>query len=359
MKIIFSGGGTGGHIFPAIAIANEFRKIKTDAKILFVGAKGKLEEKIVPENNFELKTVNISGLNKSIKGILRLPYKILGSLNQCKKILKEFKPDVVVGTGGFASAPLIYSAVKKHIPALIQEGNSYPGKVTRFLAPKVNKVVVNFNDTIDYLKRKDNVIKISHPVRLSLKKIDRDEANKYFNLDPANKTLFIFGGSQGSRAINNCVKNNLQDINNRKINVLWQTGKNDYAEIKEFAKQFGNVAVFEFIKEMGSAYSAADLVICRAGVSSIMELSFMNKPAILVPFPAAAENHQEKNARSLEKENACIVILQNEIDIKLFDTAIKLINDSDKLNILGKNISSFSDVNSANKIAEEILKLVK
>ncbi len=359
MRIIFSGGGTGGHIFPAIAIANEFRKMKTDAKILFVGAKGKLEEKIVPENNFELKTVNITGLNKSIKGILRLPFKILGSLNKCRKILNEFQPDVVVGTGGFASAPLIYSAVKKHIPALIQEGNSYPGKVTRFFAPKVNKVVVSFSDTINYLKRKDNVIKISHPVRLTLKKTGREEANKYFNLDTSNQTIFIFGGSQGSMAINNCLKNILKDITKRKINVLWQTGNTDFEEIWNFSKHFENVSVHEFIKEMDFAYSAADLVICRAGVSSIMELAFLNKPAILVPFPAAAENHQEKNARSLEKENACVVILQNEIEIKLFDNIINLINDSDKLNSLGKNISSFSDINSAKKIAEEILKLVK
>jgi UDP-N-acetylglucosamine--N-acetylmuramyl-(pentapeptide) pyrophosphoryl-undecaprenol N-acetylglucosamine transferase len=359
MRIIFSGGGTGGHIFPAIAIANEFKKIRTDVKILFVGAKGKLEEKIVPENNFELKTVNITGLNKSIKGILKLPFKILGSLNKCRKILNEFQPDVVVGTGGFASAPLIYSAVKKHIPSLIQEGNSYPGKVTRFLAPKVNKVVVSFSDTIKYLKRKDNVIMISHPVRLSLKKTGREEANKHFNLDPANKTIFIFGGSQGSMAINNCVKNILKDISGKKINVLWQTGKDDFEETLNLARLFKNVSVKDFIKEIDIAYSAADLVICRAGVSSITELAYLNKPSILIPFPAAAENHQEKNARSLEKENACVVILQNEIEVKLFDNIINLINDSDRLSSLGENISSFSDINSAEKIAKEILKLVK
>jgi UDP-N-acetylglucosamine--N-acetylmuramyl-(pentapeptide) pyrophosphoryl-undecaprenol N-acetylglucosamine transferase len=359
MKVIFSGGGTGGHIFPAIAIANELKKIEKEVKILFVGAKGKVEERIVPENNFELMTINISGLNKNIKGIFGLPFKILGSLKKCRKILNDFGPDVVVGTGGYASAPLIYSAVKKNIPALIQEGNSYPGKVTRFLSAKVDKVVISFKDTLNYLKRKDNVIQISHPVRLSLKKSDRNDAHKFFNLDPHNKTLFIFGGSQGAKAINNFVRNNVKILSKKGINIIWQTGKGDFEDAQSYMTEYGNVKVLEFVKEMDIAYSAADLVICRAGVSSIMELSYLGIPAILIPFPSAAENHQEKNARSLEKENACTVILQYEMESKLLSTIINVINDNSGLENLKKNILGFSDSEAAKKIAFEILKLVK
>ena len=229
MKIILSGGGTGGHIFPAIAIADELKKMNNDTKILFIGAQGKIEEKIVPENNYELKTLPISGFNKkNIVSVLALPFKILKSLRLSKKILKEFLPDVVVGTGGFASAPVIYSAAKMNIPTLIQEGNSYPGKVTRFLSSRVNKVVVNFEETKNYLKRTDNVIKISHPVRLRLKHIDRTESIKFFNLNPDNKTLFVFGGSQGAKAINDCLINIHKKLSDKNINIIWQTGKNDF-----------------------------------------------------------------------------------------------------------------------------------
>jgi UDP-N-acetylglucosamine--N-acetylmuramyl-(pentapeptide) pyrophosphoryl-undecaprenol N-acetylglucosamine transferase len=359
MRVILTGGGTGGHIFPAIAIANELKEIVKDIRILFIGAKGKLEEKIVPENNYELITLNIEGFNKSIKGILNLPFKIIGSLKKSRKILNDFKPDVVVGTGGFASAPLIYSAAKKNIPALIQEGNSYPGKVTRMLSSKVDKVVINFNDTLNYLKRKDNVIRISHPIRLFLKRSDRNEAIKFFGLNPGNRTLFFFGGSQGAKAINLFVKNNLESFSIKNLNVIWQTGKKDFGESETIAAKYYNVKVLEFIKEIDMAYSAADLVICRAGVSSIMELANLGVPAILIPFPLAAENHQEKNARSLEKDNACVVILQNEMETKLFNTIITLINDNKILDNLKRSISGFSDNDAAKKIAQEILKLVK
>ena len=357
MKVILSGGGTGGHIFPAIAIANELKNMIKDIDILFIGAKGKLEEIIVPENNYNLKTLPISGFNK--RNIFGLPFKILKSLSLSKKIIRDFAPDVVVGTGGYASAPVLYSASKMNIPTLIQEGNSYPGKVTRFLAPRVNKVVINFNETEEYLKRKDNIIRISHPVRLNLRKIERTEANLFFDLNSQNKTIFIFGGSQGAKALNNCFRKIFKNLLQKKINIIWQTGKNEYEDIKKLTDNYNNISIRSFISNMDYAYSAADLVICRAGISSIMELSYLQIPSVLVPYPLAAENHQEKNSRSLEKEKACIVILQNELETKLADTIINMISDEKKLEVMKNNAGKFTDKDAAKKIANEIIKLSK
>lgn len=359
MKIIFTGGGTGGHIFPAIAVADELKKTYKDTDILFVGAKGRIEEKIVPANNYELKTINIEGFNKrNVIGNFKLPVKILKALKNCKEILKDFKPDVVIGTGGFASAPMVYSAIRMKIPSLIQEGNSYPGKVTKFLAGKANMVVVSFEETKNYLKRKDNVYKISYPVRNSLTKSDKIGALNSFGLNNGNRTLFAFGGSQGAKGINDSLKNKLKALYDENINLIWQTGKSGYGEIKELCRPYEDkVKVFEFIDNMKYAYSASDLVICRSGMSSIMELSFLNMPAILVPFPLSADNHQEKNARTLENSKACILILQNELESELISVITNTIFNNETLKTLGENIRKFSDPDSAKKIANLIYQL--
>lgn len=360
MKIIFTGGGTGGHIFPAIAIADEMKKIDKDITILFVGAKGRIEEKIVPANNYELKTIDITGFNKrNIMGAIKLPMKFLNALKSCKKILFDFNPDVVIGTGGFASAPMIYSAIKLKIPAVMQEGNSFPGKVTRYLAKKADKVIVSFDETKDYLKRKDNVIKISYPVRNSLTRVDKIGALNYFGLNNGNRTLFVFGGSQGAKGINDAIKLNIKKLYDENINLIWQTGKTSYNEINEMCKPYEDkIRIFEFIDNMKYAYSASDLVICRSGMSSIMELSFLKMPAILVPFPLSAENHQEKNARTLEKNKACILILQNKLQSDLINVVTNTIYNNDTLNSLGENIFKFSDPDSAKKIANLIFKQI-
>jgi UDP-N-acetylglucosamine--N-acetylmuramyl-(pentapeptide) pyrophosphoryl-undecaprenol N-acetylglucosamine transferase len=356
MRIIFTGGGTGGHIFPAIAVADELKKNYEDVKILFVGAKGRIEEKIVPANNYELKTIEITGLTK--KNILKLPFKLLKALKDCKKILNDFKPDVVVGTGGFASGPMVYSAVKNKIPSVVQEGNSFPGKVTRYLAKKADKVIVSFDETREFLKRKDNVVKISYPVRNSLSKVDKIGALNYFGLNNGNKTLFVFGGSQGAKGINEAVKKNIKKLSDENINLIWQTGKSAFPEINKMCEEFkSNIRVFEFIDNMKYAYSASDLVICRSGMSSIMELSFLNMPAILVPLPTAADNHQEKNARTLEKSKACVVIIQNNLESELMNTVTNTIYNNAVLNTLSENIFKFSDPGSAKKIANLIYQL--
>jgi UDP-N-acetylglucosamine--N-acetylmuramyl-(pentapeptide) pyrophosphoryl-undecaprenol N-acetylglucosamine transferase len=356
MKIIFTGGGTGGHIFPAIAVADEIKKSFENVEILFVGAKGRIEEKIVPANNYELKTVEITGFSK--KNIISLPVKFLKALKTCKKILNDFKPDVVVGTGGFASAPMVYSAIKMKIPTVVQEGNSFPGKVTRYFAGKANKVIVSFEDTKEYFKRKDNVVKISYPVRNSLSKVDKIGALNYFGLNNGNRTLFVFGGSQGAKGINDVIKIKFKALVDENINLIWQTGNSSYSEFMELCKPYNDkIKVFEFIDNMKYAYSASDLVICRSGMSSIMELSFLKMPAILVPFPLSADNHQEKNALTLENNKACILIKQNELDYKLLNTVTNTIYNNETLSILGENVFKFSDPDSAKKIADLIYQL--
>ena len=359
MKIIFTGGGTGGHIFPAIAVADELRKQVTDAEILFVGAKGRIEEKIVPENNYKLETINITGFNRRnyLKNI-SLPFRFINALKLCKNILNEFKPDAVVGTGGFASASVVYSASKMKIPTLIQEGNAFPGKVTRYMSSKVDKVVISFDETIKYFKNKNNIIKISYPIRNSLSKISKVDALKTLMLNEKNRTLFVFGGSQGAKAINDVIKNNIEKLFNNNLNIIWQTGKYQFAEINSLCKKYEkNIKVFEFIHDMKTAYSACDIVLCRSGISSIMELSYLKLPCILVPYPLASDDHQTKNAEALLNNNACILIKQKDIETKLTNKILDTINNNSLLNTISNNIEKFSDPDSASKIANEVIKL--
>ena len=356
-----AGGGTGGHIFPAIAIADEIKKIDSEAEILFIGAKGRIEEKIVPSNNYKLETIDISGFDRSdFKRNLNLPYKFILALRRCRKILKEYKPDVAIGTGGFVCGPVIFVANRLGIPTLIQEGNSFAGKTIKFLSRKSDKVVINFDETGNYLRRKDNIIKISHPIRSSLKKIDREKALEFFDLPADRKTIFIFGGSQGARGINTGLEQIIKQLYEFNLNVIWQTGKSDFEKMNiEFAYLKDRVKIFEFIDNIDYAYSASNVVICRSGITSIMEIAFLSMPSILIPLPTSAENHQEMNARSLEKRGAAIVVLQKEIENRLFNEITELIGDEEKLNKLKKNVSGFSDPEAAMKIAAEAIKLIK
>jgi len=361
MKYLFAGGGTGGHIFPAISIADEIRKADSDAEILFIGAKGRIEEKIVPSNNYKLETINLSGIDRAdFRKNIALPFKFIAALRKCRKIIKEFKPDVAIGTGGFVCGPVIYIAQKEGIPTLIQEGNSFAGKTIKFLAGKSDKVVINFPETEKYLKRKDNIVIIPHPVRSSLKKTNRQKAIEHFQLISNRRTIFIFGGSQGARGINDSVMKIIQRIYENKINVIWQTGKNDFGAIKEKTAGMNDlVKVFEFIENIDLAYSASDLVICRAGITSIMEIAYLGLAAILVPLPTSAENHQELNARSLEKSGAAKVILQSGLEGKLYDVILNLLNSESEIALMKTNVSKFADANAAKKIAAEAMKLIK
>lgn len=361
MKYLFAGGGTGGHIFPAIAIADEIKKSDDKAEILFIGAKGRIEEKIVPLNNYKLETIDLSGFDRSsIFKNTRLPFKLILALRRSMKLIKNFNPDVVIGTGGFVCGPVIYLANRMRIPTLIQEGNSFAGKTIKFLSKKSDKVVISFDETKNYLKRKDNIIKISHPVRSSLKKTDRNQALEYFKLPEGKKTIFIFGGSQGARGINNAIENIIKRIYENDVNVIWQTGKGDYERIKnEYKSMEDRVKIFEFIDNMDTAYSASDIVISRAGITSIMEIAYLKLAAILIPLPGSAENHQEMNARSLEKKDAAIVVLQSDAGKNLYGELINLTNDDVRIKTLSDNVSMFSDAEASKKIANEVIKLIR
>lgn len=356
-----AGGGSGGHIFPAIAIAEEIKKLDSKAEVLFVGAKGRIEEKIVPSNNFKLVTIDISGFDRSdIKKNIGLPLKFILALRKCRQIIRDFEPDVAIGTGGFVCGPVIYAANRAEIPTLIQEGNSYAGQTIKFLSKRSGKVVINFEETRNYLKRKDNVIRIPHPVRSSLRKTEREKGLEYFGLPADRKTVFIFGGSQGAKGINTGIEKILKELNESKLNIIWQTGKSDFERLNEKFKGMSNsVRILEFIDKIDLAYSAADIVICRAGITSIMEIAYLKMASILIPLPSSAENHQELNALSMEKRKAAIVVLQRDLEKRLSNEIISLIKDEKKLSELRKNVNEFSDPEAAKKIAGEAIKLIR
>ncbi len=360
MKFVMTGGGTGGHIFPAIAIADELKRKFEDAEILFIGAKGKMEEKVVPENNYEIRLIEVTGFSrKNVLKNFKFVKNFFTSMKECRKILTEFRPDAVIGTGGYVSGPVVYSAVKMRIPAIIQEGNSYPGKVTKTMSGKASKVIINFEETLKFLKRKDNVVRISYPVRSRLKPVDKNTAKRFFGFENDNKTLFVFGGSQGAEGINNAVLKILGILRDKNINLIWQAGKNNFERINnEIKEKHANVRLFDFISEMDMAYSAADLVVCRAGISSIMEISLLGKASVLIPYPYAAENHQEKNAVSLVNMNAAVMIKESEQEEKLSGTIIGLISDGSKLAELGGNASRLYDRDAPEKIVTEIIKTI-
>lgn len=360
MRFVMTGGGTGGHIFPAIAIADGLRERFNDAKILFVGAKGKMEERVVPDNGYEIKLIEVSGFSrKNIFKNIKFVKDFFTSMRACRKIMDEFKPDAVIGTGGYVSGPVIYTAIKKGIPAVVQEGNSFPGKVTKTMSGKADRVIINFEETLDYLKRKDNVVRISFPVRSRMTLTDKSAAKKYFGIENGNRTLFVFGGSQGAAGINRAVGKMLGTLAGMNINLIWQVGKSNYEKISsETSGMHENIKVLGFIKEIDMAYSAADLVVCRAGISSIMELSLLAKPAVLIPYPYAAENHQEKNALSMVKLNAALMIRESEAEEKLEKTITGLIYDDIKLGELGKNASGMYDRGAVGKIVNEIIKTI-
>ena len=356
-----AGGGSGGHIFPAIAIAEEIKKLDSNAEVLFVGAKGRIEEKIVPSNNFKLVTIDISGFDRSdIKKNIGLPLKFILALRKCRQIIRDFEPDVAIGTGGFVCGPVIYAANRAEIPTLIQEGNSYAGQTIKFLSKRSGKVVINFEETRNYLKRKDNIIRIPHPVRSSLRMTEREKALEYFGLPADRKTVFIFGGSQGAKGINTGIEKILKELNESKLNIIWQTGKSDFERLYEKFKGLSNsVRILEFIDKIDLAYSAADIVICRAGITSIMEIAYLKMASILIPLPSSAENHQELNALSMEKRKAAIVVLQRDLENRLSNEIISLIKDEKKLRELRNNVNEFSDPNAARKIAGEAIKLIR
>ncbi|MBQ4352348.1 MAG: undecaprenyldiphospho-muramoylpentapeptide beta-N-acetylglucosaminyltransferase [Prevotella sp.] len=362
LRVIISGGGTGGHIFPAISIANAIKSEHPEAKILFVGALGRMEMQRVPAAGYEIVGLPIQGFDrKNLLRNIKVLYKIWKSQQMAKKIIRDFRPMVAVGVGGYASGPMLNQCAAMGVPCLIQEQNSYAGVTNKILAKKAAKICVAY-DGMERFFPEDKIILTGNPVRQSLLEttISKTEAQKSFGLKPVTKTILIVGGSLGARTINESVLGHLDDIAKSGVQVLWQTGKYYSAEIAERLKKAGkpeNLVVSDFITDMGAAYRAADLVISRAGASSISEFCLLGTPVILVPSPNVAEDHQTKNAMALVKRDAAIYVSDAEAPERVIALAIETVKDDARLNTLSENILTLGLPNSAKVIADAVVEL--
>ncbi len=360
-KYILSGGGTGGHIFPAIAIANQLKLEDANCEILFVGANGKMEMEKVPNAGYNIIGIDIAGLKRKLAfENLLLPFKILKSLNQAKKIIKDFQPDVVIGTGGFASGPIMKAASNRSIKTFIQEQNSFPGITNKLLAKKAYKICVAYEGLEKYFD-KNKIIITGNPVRQDIKDIasKKEDGLKQFKLTNQKKTVLIIGGSLGARTINESIEQNISHFKSNNIQIIWQTGKSYYQTAQKLDDTTSGIRVFEFIKEMDQAYASADVIISRAGASSISELCIVGKPCILVPSPNVAEDHQTKNAMALVNKEAAIIIKDIECKNTIWPILNTLINDHQKCDLLSKNIKQLAKPNAVKDIVNEILAALK
>ena len=363
LRIIISGGGTGGHIFPAVSIANAIKAKCPSAKILFVGALGRMEMQRVPAAGYDIKGLPICGFDrKNLLKNFKVLYKIWKSQRMAKNIIKEFKPMVAVGVGGYASGPTLNKAAEMGIPCLIQEQNSYAGVTNKLLAKKAEKICVAY-EGMDRFFPAEKIIMTGNPVRQNVlhAAMTPEEARMSFGLDPDKKTILIVGGSLGARTINESVLQHLDVVEKSGIQFIWQTGKYYHANITEQLKdkQLPMLKVTDFISDMGAAYQAADLVISRAGASSISEFCLIGKPVILVPSPNVAEDHQTKNAMALATKGAAIHVKDSEAVGQLLPLAVDTVNDAGKLASLSKNVLKLALPNSADIIADEVIQLAK
>lgn len=357
---MFAGGGTGGHLFPAIAIADEVRRLEPSANILFVGTKDKLEARVVPKHGYGFRTIWISGFKRGFHlSNLLFPLKLLIGMYQAHSIIAKFKPDVVIGTGGYVSGPVLRAAMMRGIPTIIQEQNSFPGVTTRILAMKANEVHVSFPGSGDFFKRKDNVILSGNPTRSDLEHADRGEALRYFGFDAApKKTLLVFGGSLGAHSINVAVLSNLEQLMKTGLRLIWQTGEQDLAAAQQAGGIYprNDIWVGAFLDRMDYAYAVSDLVVCRAGATTIAEITRLGKAALLIPYPHAAANHQAENASALKAEGAAEVLDDKMASHDLLNRVVSML-DEGRLNEIGKNSKSLGKPNAASDIAKRAIAL--
>ncbi|BDD09786.1 UDP-N-acetylglucosamine--N-acetylmuramyl-(pentapeptide) pyrophosphoryl-undecaprenol N-acetylglucosamine transferase [Fulvitalea axinellae] len=363
IKAIISGGGTGGHIYPAIAIANKLRERVPGAEILFVGAEGKLEMQKVPEAGYKIVGLPIRGIQRKLTwSNLSFPFRLLKSLLLARKVVKDFKPDVAVGVGGYASGPLLHQASKSGVPALIQEQNAFAGLTNKLLANKVAKVCVASLGMEKFFPA-ERIVLTGNPVRQDILDVDgkREEARKHFGLEKDSKTLLVLGGSLGALAINNAMLKHIKALDEQGISVIWPTGKLYFERVKRTTADMGlkNTLIVEYMKEMDLAYAASDVVLSRAGALSVSELCLVAKPTIFVPSPNVAEDHQTKNALALVKEDAGLMLRDSELSEKLLETVTGLFADEAKRKELSANMKKLAKPNAADEIVDEILKLVQ
>ena len=358
-KFILSGGGTGGHIYPAVAIANELKSRFPDAEFLFVGAEDKMEMQKVPQAGYAIKGLWIAGLQRklTLQNML-FPVKLINSLWKSRKIIKEFKPDVVIGTGGFASGPLLQMANMLGIPTLIQEQNSFPGITNKLLSKKANAICVAY-ENLDQFFPKEKMILTGNPVRQDLIAIDekREEAIAYFKLDAKKKTLLVLGGSLGARRINQLIEKELNTILAQNVQIIWQCGKLYFEEYKKYNSE--NVQVVAFIERMDFVYAAADIIISRAGASSVSELCIVGKPVIFIPSPNVAEDHQTKNAKAIVDKKGAILLKESQLDSEFSLVFEALLKDAEKQKQLSENIKELALPEATQQIADEVVKLIR
>ncbi|HEX8425665.1 undecaprenyldiphospho-muramoylpentapeptide beta-N-acetylglucosaminyltransferase [Hymenobacter sp.] len=360
MKIIISGGGTGGHIFPAVAIANELRRREPTAEILFVGANGRMEMTRVPEAGYEIVGLDIAGLQRRLTPQnLIFPIKVMRAVRKAGKLIENFRPDVVVGVGGYASAPVLLAATSRGIPSLIQEQNSYAGLVNKLLSRRVNKICVAY-EGMDKFFPAEKLVLTGNPVRTEIASGNRLEARQFFGLTPDQPVLLVIGGSLGARTLNQATAAALPRLKAAGVQLLWQTGKLYYPEATQQAAPFAadNLKALEFVQRMDLAYAAADVVVSRAGALSVSELCLTGKPSILVPSPNVAEDHQTKNAMALVRKDAALLVSDAEAPTKLFDTALALLQNPTQQRQLTAHVQQLAHPEATTTIVDELLKLV-
>lgn len=359
-KFILSGGGTGGHIYPAIAIANELKSRYPDAEFLFVGASDRMEMDKVPQAGYKIEGLWISGIQRklTLKNLM-FPFKLITSLLRSRKIIKTFKPDVVIGTGGFASGPLLQMATSKGIPSLIQEQNSYPGITNKLLGKKVDTICVAY-DGLEKFFPKQKLKLTGNPIRKDLLAVKGKhiEGKDAFSLIHSKHTLLVLGGSLGARRINELIETNLSFFEEQNVQLIWQCGKLYYDRYKQH-NDLKYVQVHAFLNNMDMAYAAADVIISRAGAISVSELCIVGKPTIFIPSPNVAEDHQTKNAQAVADKNAAILIKESDLDNDFQNQFSELISNEEKQSELSKNIESLALVNATNDIADEVEKLLE
>jgi UDP-N-acetylglucosamine--N-acetylmuramyl-(pentapeptide) pyrophosphoryl-undecaprenol N-acetylglucosamine transferase len=358
-KFILSGGGTGGHIYPAIAIANELKLRFPDAEFLFVGASDKMEMQKVPQAGYKIEGLWIAGLQRklTIKNAM-FPFKLISSLWKSRKIIKNFKPDVVIGTGGFASGPLLQIANNLNVPTVIQEQNSYPGITNKLLSKKANAICVAY-ENLERFFPKEKMILTGNPIRQDLISISekRNEALQYFKLDPNKKALLVLGGSLGSRRINQLIEKEIPFLESKNLQVIWQCGKLYFDEYQKYIS--ANIQVVSFIDRMDLIYAASDFVISRAGASSVSELCLVAKPVIFIPSPNVAEDHQTKNAQAIADKKGAILLKESELEEKFETVFSDLISNENLQKQLSTNIKQLAKPNATKEIVEQIIKLLR
>ena len=353
-RFLFAGGGTGGHLYPAIAVADEIKRLKPESEILFVGTKSKIEGRVIPQLGYGFKSIWIKGFSRkfNLSNIL-FPIKLVVSILQSIFISFKFKPRVAIGSGGYVAGPAIWGASVMGAKIILMESNSYPGVTTRLLEKYADEVHITFEDSKKYLRHPEKIKLTGNPVRSELGKTNKSDAIKYFGLDENKFTILILGGSLGAQSINDAVANCLEDLEKNNFQIIWQTGKNYYDNYKKF--NFTSVKISDFIDDMNKAYSACDLLVARAGATTIAEISVLGIPSILIPSPHVAENHQYYNAKSLADNGAAVLIKDSELKDSLKNEILNLAKDKNLLKSLSENAKKIARPNAANEIAKSAI----